>query len=53
MTYEQREWAAQHDWFSWWFRWGEGYAVVVRNDVDGDKTETFDNYQALREWAGY
>lgn len=57
MTSKQITWAAQHDWFcganddtgTVWVR-------EITRQPDGTITESivrFDDFQALREWAGY
>lgn len=47
-------WAKQHDWYIGHDSHAPGkYAVIVRDDMDADNTLIFDNFQDLREWAGY
>lgn len=53
MTEQQVKWASQHDWY-------EGacseeyntYYITVYDSVLDDNV-TFDNFQELKEWAGY
>ncbi len=54
MTRQQINWAKKHDWF---LRFGPlhngGFYVVARDDMNATKTVIFDNFKALKEWAGY
>lgn len=54
MTYEQIKWASLHDWYEGAYKdGGDGFVCVVRHDVVPDASLTFDDYNALRKWAGY
>lgn len=54
MNKEQRDWAAQHDWFVESFVNSYNlYTIVVRPSFEGDTQTVCTDYRALRAWAGY
>jgi hypothetical protein len=51
MNNSQADWAAQHDWFVRYTEDHDGdFWVTVKED---GKELDFDNFQELRDWAGY
>lgn len=54
ITAAQMRWAASHDWYSNAELLSSGaYLVWVYVDGDYDDTESFANFEALSNWAGY
>lgn len=53
MTYQQKEWARQHDWFVAGIKHGEDNFVVYARCFEEQVNVRFEDYKELREWAGY
>lgn len=57
MTDSQACWASRHDWFIRSYIGGaegeEGWIVVARGELEEPEEVKFNDYQALRAWAGY
>jgi hypothetical protein len=56
MTEQQHTWASQHDWYvDWEINDNGGMVAIVieRFSGGGHIYHRFDDYQALRAWAGY
>lgn len=54
ITAAQMRWAASHDWYSNAELLTTGaYLVWVYTDSDYENTESFANFTALTNWAGY
>ena len=54
MNTKQVTWAKDHDWFAFCLRSHPGCVFVKDYDADGCQYfRDFEDFQALREWAGY
>ena len=54
ITAAQMRWAASHDWYSNAELLTSGaYLVWVYVDSDYENTESFANFEAMANWAGY
>lgn len=50
MTQAQIRWASTHDWF---IKANKDNSVTVRHDMPDGEPLVFNDYQELKDWAGY
>lgn len=53
MTYNQIEWAKQHDWYVHYIREGDGSYTAIVYDSELQYSVRFTDFKKLKEWAGY